>query len=665
MQTRRDHMRYSETDTIALEDIFGGQGLLSAALPQFEYRPGQLNVARAVQLAIEDQHFLIAEAGTGTGKTLAYLVPALLSRKKVVVSTGTKTLQEQVFYKDIQFLKELLPVAFTAALMKGRANYLCLRKFRQFQKQPLFDFVDDAKFFEQIAAWVRTTTTGDRAEISGLPDTYQPWDRMSSHRDTCTGPKCPQYKDCFVTLMRQRAAKADIIVVNHHLFMTDVIIRSAGFGELMPEYEVIIFDEAHQLESVATQLLGRIASHHRVEELVRDTQRELAAAGAEAAKTFAAFMTAVLSCSQDFFARFCRGMESYRIRDEHLTSSVWDAFEVLKENLEALCSRIDSLPKKTDELETCRSRAQLILHELETVLEQRDPARVSWCEVRGRAAVLHSSPVEVGAEFEQLIYPYVNTIICTSATLSTGGNFSYFKRRLGLDRIAPPEEIAEPSHFDFSSQALLYLPDNIPVPDSAEFVARAAAHMETLVNLSRGRAFILFTSYRNMEEAFALLKDRLPFTLLLQGTKPRLELLQEFKENLSSVLFATSSFWEGVDVVGEALSCVIIDKLPFASPSDPLVEARVERLAAAGENPFLGYQVPQAIIALRQGFGRLIRSRNDRGILCILDRRVHTRSYGKLFLKSLPPCPVTKSIAAVKQFMEQEHGAAEADGALH
>ena len=646
-------MHNVKTNTLSIETIFGEQGLLATRLDHFEFRPGQIEYARAVGRAIENEHFLIAEAGTGTGKTLAYLVPAILSNKKVVVSTGTKNLQEQIFFKDIPFLQELLPVPFSAALMKGRSNYLCLRRFRQFQQQPLFDFIEDAQLFKKIEKWALKTLTGDRSEITGLPDSYQPWERIASSRETCTAQKCPLYRDCFVTQMRSRAAKADIILVNHHLFMTDMIIRTAGYGEIVPEYDIIIFDEAHQLESVATQHLGLTVSHYRIEELIRDIQREMAASGADGQKDLTQFLAVLLGLSQQFFANFYQAAESYRIKEEHLGEKLWDTFNSLETGLSTLCSRIDRMQKKTDELEQCRCRAVLITQELKAILKLTDVSRVSWCELRGKGVFLHSSPIEVGTELEVLLYPHITAMVFTSATLSTGGNFSYFKRRLGLDRIAPPDEILIPSHFDFASQAILYVPKEMPSPDSAQFVGRAAAHIEELVAMTKGRAFILFTSYRNMEEAYTILKDRLPFPVLLQGTKPRSELLQEFKEDVSSVLFATSSFWEGVDVMGEALSCVIVDKLPFASPSDPLLEARIEQIAAHGENPFLSYQVPQAIIALRQGFGRLIRSRNDRGILALLDRRVYSRQYGRLFLNSMPSCPVTSTMAVVQEFLQQ------------
>lgn len=648
-------MHRVNNSTLSIEAVFGDRGLLASRLDRFEFRPGQLEYARAIQKAIDQEHFLIAEAGTGTGKTLGYLVPAILSGKKAVVSTGTKNLQEQIFFKDIPFLQELLPISFSATLMKGRSNYLCLRKYKLFQQQPLFDFIEDAQLFKKIETWALHTATGDRAEIAGLPETYQPWERIAASAETCSAQRCPLYRDCFVTRMRMRAAKADIVLINHHLFMTDMIIRTAGYNEIIPPYDIIIFDEAHQLESVATQHLGIMVSHHRIEELVRDIQREMAAAHAEGLKDTTQVLSVLLSLSQQFFAAFYRPPESYRIKADHVSEKLWDNYHALVEALSSLCGHIDRMQKKTDELEQCRYRVLTIAQELSTILNLDSATQVSWCELRGSGVTLHSSPIEVGNELAELLYPYIRTIVFSSATLSTNGTFAYFKRRVGLDNIAPPDEIIIPSHFDFASQAILYLPNDMPNPDSAQFVARAAEDIEQVIALTRGRAFILFTSYRNMHEAYAILKDRLPYPVLLQGSTPRHEMLEEFKENISSVLFATSSFWEGVDVMGEALSCVIIDKLPFASPSEPLQEARIEHSAARGENPFLSYQVPQAIITLRQGFGRLIRSRSDRGILCLLDPRINTRHYGTLFLNSLPPCQVTSSITAVKEFLG--HGA--------
>lgn len=631
-----------------VDAVLGPGGLLAGRLPGFEVRQQQLDMARAVARTLERGGTLVVEAGTGVGKTLAYLVPAILGRRKVVVSTGTKALQEQLFFKDLPLLRQHLPVPFRAACMKGRANYVSRRRLREFARNPSFRHPSEAPHLEAIQRWVRETATGDRAELPALPDDYAPWAEFAATSDHCWGTKCDAYRDCFVTRMRQEAAEADLVVVNHHLFFADLAVKETGFGEVIPPAEVVIFDEAHQIEDVATQYFGRQVSSARVEDLFRDLSKYLRVARLHEPALDAGLLELV-GRRDRFFARFAgRDGERRRLRRAALEAQGAVALAAdLKATLDLLAAILDHLAVRTEDTDAFVRRARSIGDDLAFVMAADDPGYVYWSEQRRRAVFIGASPVAVKHELAERLFAGGGALVFTSATLATDGTLDYFMGRLGVPREATALVLGSP--YDYGSQAVLYLPE-LPDPASSGFVAAAAAEIERILGVTRGRAFLLFTSHRVMREAFAALRGRLPYRCLLQGDAPKSRLLEEFRKG-GAVLFATQTFWEGVDVPGAALSCVVIDKLPFASPAEPIVEARIERIAADGGNPFMAYQVPSAVISLKQGFGRLIRAHSDRGVLSILDPRLTRSGYGRVFLDSLPPVPITRDLRDVARML--------------
>jgi ATP-dependent DNA helicase DinG len=626
-----------------MEEILGKHGMLAEGLDTYEYRPQQVEMAEGVSRALQEGGRLIVEAGPGTGKTFAYLVPAIYSGNRVVVSTGTKNLQEQIFFKDIPLLRKMLPVKFTVAYMKGRENYLCRRRFKIFSRQPLFKVLEEAAFFKEVSTWASQTQTGDRSELGGIPEDFSTWAEICCSRDHCLGTECPDHKECFLTRMRQSAAQTQVIVVNHHLFFADLAIRDTG-GEVIPRYKRVIFDEAHQLEEVVTTYFGLAVSNYRFEELARDISRELTT-GRRSPPSLQRALDDLRGKTAELFTLF-QGEERYRLHE--LNPMVFPLLTDIKRVLSALRAVLAKRPG-SEEIAALIRRSQEIGGDLEFILSQGDPQYVYWCENRGRGVFLRASPIDVWQELDRKLYPRLETMVFTSATLSTQGGFGYFRERLGLKEA---EELIFPSPFDLERQMVLYLPPGLPEPSAPAFAPAAAREIEAILNITKGRAFVLFTSYKNMREVYGLLKGKLPYQLLIQGEGPKHLLLEEFKEDISSVLFATASFWEGVDVPGEALSCVIIDKLPFDPPTEPVTQARIERIASQGENPFYHYQIPAAIIALKQGLGRLIRSTEDRGVLAILDSRILTKEYGKLFLQSLPPAPVVQRREEIKGVFE-------------
>jgi len=625
-----------------VDGLLGPEGVLASVLPGYEARPEQLKMARAVERCFAEHGNLLAEAGTGTGKTLAYLVPAVLSGRKVVISTATKTLQEQIFFKDIPLLQERVRLAFDAAYLKGRANYLCLHRFDSFRRSPEFGDRGEAEHWPALEAWALATQSGDRAELD-LPENFSAWRELSTTAETCLGGRCRSYESCFVTRMRRRAEQADILVVNHHLFFADLAIRSAGALEgVIPRYDAVIFDEAHALEAVATEYFGCQVSNWRLEELVGDAQHALAP-GDERRTPLSAIALKLLSECEILFRAapaalgLSLGEGSSRLTPQSFAPLNEMALAVL-EGLHAL----GSLTASWDEPEAAAiSRRSLELaSQLEFIRAADSTDYVYWAERRGRGLFLRAAPIDVARELQKRLYSAVDTVIFTSATLTAEGRFDYFARRMGLtegaaEPVSPLSTISVESPFDYAQQAALYLPAHLPEPNAPGFVEAAAEEIVALVNLTGGCAFALFTSLRNMEAAHRLARRSLKCPVLLQGERPKTALLELFKKE-PSVLFAAHSFWEGVDVVGDALSLVVIDRLPFASPGDPLVAARIDQLREKGEEPFSAYQLPQAAIALRQGFGRLIRSRQDRGIVALLDRRIRTKAYGRFFLRSLP-----------------------------
>jgi len=642
----------------AVEAAFADEGVLARAVDHFEPRHSQRTMAAAVANTLQHGGVLLAEAGTGTGKTLAYLVPAILNRHRVLISTGTKNLQEQIYFKDIPALRSALGVPFTATYMKGRANYLCLHRLDQLRAHP----ASPQDFVSTIDEWRRSTETGDRAELSDLPEDSSWWSDVAATAETCLGSECPQYRDCYVTKMRQRAAESDVVIVNHHLLCADAAVRHSSYGEVIPECHYAIIDEAHHLEDVATQYFGISVSNYRVADLVRDAERALNLGQIEDPDSdLRHAIRRVDDHSLTFFgalamARRTRGS----LNEERLRIGPHWFGEVLDDGL-GLTSALDALEKAmqtragsdeagaqvNEDAATIARRAGELRHHVTFLLEAANPAFVYFLETRNRGVFLRAAPIDVSAIIREMLVDRMRATVMTSATLTVEGSFEYVKGRLGVE---DADSLRVKSEFDFSEQAILYLPRKMPPPKSPEFADAVAREVLNLVMRSEGRAFVLFTSYAMLRTVRERVERSLPYPIIVQGTAPRSVLLNQFRTTPNAVLFATSSFWQGVDVIGDQLSCVIIDKLPFASPGDPITAARIETIVANGGDAFRDYQVPLAILAMLQGLGRLIRHRTDRGVLAVLDPRLRTMTYGQRFLDSFPPAPVTHDPEAITRF---------------
>ena len=650
----------SRTDDLrtAVDAVFGDDGPLARELPAYEARDGQRVMASAVADTLASGGVLLAEAGTGTGKTLAYLVPAILSGHRVLVSTGTKNLQEQIYFKDLPILERALGVPFTATYMKGRANYLCLHRLQQATAQGMHEDLDT------IARWSAVTDTGDRAELADLPEQSPTWNDVAATAETCLGSDCPQFQECFVTRMRQRAAASDLVIVNHHLLCADAAVRQSSYGEVIPDCHYAVIDEAHQLEDVATQYFGISVSNYRLDDLGRDIERVLnAGLIADDDGGIRRQVRRVDDHARAFFggltlARASRGLSGDRLRvgPDWFGEIVTDGLALMS-GLDALDSALQlaatgtTSPAANEDVLSLARRAAEIRDQLRFLMAASDPHHVYFIESRGRGVFLRAAPIDVADILEEVLFGRMRATILTSATLTVEGSFAYVRGRLGVPLAAA--EVSIPSEFDYRSQAVLYLPRRMPPPKAVEFGDAVARETLEILRRTRGRAFVLFTSYGVLRAVHERVAPVLPFPLLVQGDAPRSVLLQRFRDTPHAVLLATSSFWQGVDVAGEQLSCVIIDKLPFASPADPITAARVEAITADGGDAFHDYQVPLAVLALLQGLGRLIRHREDRGVLAVLDPRLRTMGYGRRFLDSFPPAPIVHDLGEVARFFDE------------
>ena len=667
-----------------MEEIFGPGGLIARAHPDYEYRPGQVQMAGAVLRAFEERRHLLVEAGTGTGKTLAYLVPAIAAAAarggRVVVSTGTKNLQEQLMEKDIPFLQRVLPRKFSAAYMKGRSNYVCLSRVKRAETSPILDGLDDVDYFDAVRRWSRDSSTGDRAELTELPESLNFWRHIDARSEICTGQKCADYDACYITRMRQRATDADIVIVNHHLFFADLALRGGEYGQVIPDYSAVIFDEAHQVEDVAAEYFGAQVSNFQLEDMLRDLQM-LPVTDASVNRELTRSANRVARFAEQFWMGFSREARSDEGRfplapgtfarkgrgGEIEATPLGDAYLGVDGALGRLETTLDVLREKPAEVENLIRRIRETRFNLEFIVAGDDRRYVYWVERRGRGTFLRASPIDVSTLLQDKLFDRVETVVLTSATLASAGSFDFIKQRLGLapgvedggaadadGGAGKTDELVASSGYNYEEQAVLYLPARMPDPRNAAWAERAAAEVVELLNISRGRAFVLSTSLSGMRALYERVAPEVEFPCFVQGSMAKAGLLEKFRTTPHAVLFATASFWQGVDVRGEQLSCVIIDKLPFAVPTDPVVAARQRFIEQQGGSSFYEYSVPQAIITLKQGLGRLIRSATDRGLLAVLDPRLRTAAYGRLFLKSLPPCRVTSDLRDAARVFEAE-----------
>jgi len=606
-----------------------------------------MEMAGLIHQALQEKRRVIIEAGTGTGKTLGYLVPLVLSGKKTVISTGTKNLQEQIILKDIPLLSRAMGKDVDAMMMKGRKNYLCLYRYHQYFSRPRMEHGDAKKRMDR---WLADTEFADFSELAWMREDDPLRDGVSSSSEQCLGAECPHWDECYLNHLRQGAAQAQIVIVNHHLFFADLMVKQGGFGEIIPRFQVAVFDEAHGLEEIATTYFGKSLSTHQLLELATDAERELDRLREEDKKEVRKRLDVIKSGAERLWDLFREGEDRGRFAEETLKALEQGVCHEIRRALGFVHEKSGFSTSETAGGQSLAARAGDLHEKLDGILSSRDPGWLKWYEKRKKTLVIHASPLDISGSMRESLYDKVKTLVFTSATLSTGGHFDYFRSRLGLG-----EDVLEgiyPSHFRFKEQALLYVPRDLPLPQDPLFGQRLAQRIEEILRISSGRALVLFTSYHNLNAVHSFLEGRMPYTLFKQGEAPRSVLLEAFKKDTHSVLLATGSFWQGVDVPGEALSCLIVDKLPFDSPGDPLVAARIDLIRSRGGNPFMEYQLPAAIIALKQGLGRLIRKSSDQGVLCVLDVRIIRSRYGPFFLQSLPDVPLTHDLEAMRRFFE-------------
>lgn len=633
-----------------IKGILGEQGSLARTLKDFESRPSQIEMARLILRAVRQKAPCIIEAGTGTGKTMGYLVPVLISGKKTVISTGTKNLQEQIFLKDIPILAEASGQEVDAIMMKGRKNYLCLHRFHQYFSQSSLIGPGKEKVRKRLETWIKKTTFADRGELHWIKDDDPLWDSLSANPDQCLGMQCLHWEDCYLNELRRRAAQARIIIVNHHLFFADLMVKRGGFGEILPRFQVAVFDEAHDIEEIATTYFGKRLSTVQLMDLVGDLEREIKALGDREPETLKRSMALIRTGADHLRDLFKGADEKGRLNQETLEVIRSGPGHEISEGLKGIYRKSGLESMKRASLQAYGSRAEDLARGLQEILSFSESNWLNWYERRKASVVLHLSPLDISGDMDECLYQDTKTLIFTSATLSTNKTFDYFRSRLGL--AGPVLEGVYPSHFDFERQSLMYIPKDFPLPRDPEFGPMVAKRVLELLQITEGRALVLFTSYHNLNLVHALVAGKLPYTVFKQGEAPKSVLLEAFRRDTNSVLLATGSFWQGVDVPGETLSCLVIDKLPFDSPGDPLVAARIDAIRAKKGNPFMEYQLPSAIITLKQGLGRLIRNNADRGVLSILDIRMVKSRYGRLFFESLPRIPLTHELSDVARLFQ-------------
>jgi ATP-dependent DNA helicase DinG len=627
---------------ITIEQIFGPEGAIAAQLDRYEQRSGQIALAQAVEDIIDGGGVLLGEAGTGTGKTLAYLVPALLSGQRVVVSTGTRNLQEQIFFRDLAFLCRALNRDVRAVCLKGQENYLCRNRLHRFMTSPAC-LSWPAADVERLSSFAGKTRTGDRMELTDLEDDAAIWREVASTRETRIGQRCPFFDECFVTRVRREAMQADLIVVNHHLYFADIATRRRG-GTILPAHDVVIFDEAHLIEDIATEFFSITISSSRIQRALNDSLAAVQAARlihdpfeTERRRT----IKRLQGLLADFFDRFQNPVQGRTSLEHGTLTSTNTAWHRLDATLESVEMSMRAIEGQDEAVDHCTCRILEIRQDLGAVLDETDSGYVYWVETRKRSVQLGASPIDISDSFRKEVLLHRLSVILCSATLSTGRDFRFLKSRLGIDM--ETTEIVVDAPFDYPRQARLYLPPALPDPRHGDWLPAAILEIQRLIELTDGGAMVLCTSNRSMHAIYDTLLCSAERPVLRQGLAPKTTLIQQFMDNPDSVLVATSSFWQGVDIPGDALRLVLIDKLPFAAPTDPVTAARIDRLIESNRNAFVDYQVPSAVLTLKQGFGRLIRTARDRGIVAILDSRIQTRRYGKRFLSSLPPAtPVTE-----------------------